>query len=406
MIRAGRPERGQRFEILRIDELQHRGRVGEVANLALACGNMLANGGQELRRNIAPVGPGQRLDTRSAEGRSLRLCAEPSGGLVDHLQRDPIAFLRGRAPGEQPVAAEHHALHVRIGLGHRAELEPQIKARPLPGQKAKLAAIDLFRERFGVFARCDRNDRVRVNVIDMAVRNEAVQRCVDRGCARIEVEGAMIIERDHLVLVLEAAIDRFEAEELVEIERREAVELHRADVAAGTLDPENLGRRAGQRIGRGQLRGRVAAAEIGDAQVAAKQVRPIEQEARLIEGSRVLVVPEIGQWSVKTNLIAAHGAVPLNAVRFSALHRQVLAERQRFCAIARSSISDFDRARLTALEARGTESSNDQYRGNDKVMRERQRVEILRNLLAAQGFLSIADLMAATGVVRRVTEAA
>ena len=31
-------------------------------------------------------------------------------------------------------------------------------------------------------------------------------------------------------------------------------------------------------------------------------------------------------------------------------------------------------------------------------MRERQRVEILRNLLAAQGFLSIANLMAATGV--------
>jgi DeoR family ulaG and ulaABCDEF operon transcriptional repressor len=31
-------------------------------------------------------------------------------------------------------------------------------------------------------------------------------------------------------------------------------------------------------------------------------------------------------------------------------------------------------------------------------MRERQRVEILRNLLAAQGFLSIADVMAATGV--------
>jgi hypothetical protein len=60
---------------------------------------------------------------------------------------------------------------------------------------------------------------------------------------------------------------------------------------------------------------------------------------------------------------------------------------------------------LTALEARGTESSNDQYRGNDKVMRERQRVEILRNLLAAQGFLSIADLMMATSV-SAVTEAA
>jgi DeoR/GlpR family transcriptional regulator of sugar metabolism len=31
-------------------------------------------------------------------------------------------------------------------------------------------------------------------------------------------------------------------------------------------------------------------------------------------------------------------------------------------------------------------------------MRERQRVEILRDLLAAQGFLSIADLMSTTGV--------
>ncbi len=38
-------------------------------------------------------------------------------------------------------------------------------------------------------------------------------------------------------------------------------------------------------------------------------------------------------------------------------------------------------------------------------MRERQRVEILRNLLAVQGSLSIADLMAAIGV-STATEAA
>ena len=36
--------------------------------------------------------------------------------------------------------------------------------------------------------------------------------------------------------------------------------------------------------------------------------------------------------------------------------------------------------------------------GTTKAMRERQRVEIVRDLLAAQSFLSIADLMAATGV--------
>jgi DeoR family ulaG and ulaABCDEF operon transcriptional repressor len=36
--------------------------------------------------------------------------------------------------------------------------------------------------------------------------------------------------------------------------------------------------------------------------------------------------------------------------------------------------------------------------GTTRAMRERQRVEIVRNLLAARGFLSIADLIAATGV--------
>src|SRR5271165_7374037 len=35
--------------------------------------------------------------------------------------------------------------------------------------------------------------------------------------------------------------------------------------------------------------------------------------------------------------------------------------------------------------------------GTTRAMRERQRVEIVRNLLAARGFLSITDLMAATG---------
>ena len=135
------------------------------------------------------------------------------------------------------MATEDHAFHVWIGLSHRAKLESEVKARPLPRQKSELAAIDLLRQRFGVFARGDGNDRVGVNMIDMRVRNEAVQRRVDRGCARIEVEGAMIVERNHLVLVREAAIDRLEAEELVHTERREAVKLHRTDVAAGALDP-------------------------------------------------------------------------------------------------------------------------------------------------------------------------
>ena len=73
----------------------------------------------------------------------------------------------------------------------------------------------------------------------------------------------------------------------------------------------------------------------------------------------------------------------------------MLAEGQRFRTITRFQLSACDR--LTALDARGTENSNDQHRGNDKAMRER-RVGILRDRLTAQNFLSIANLMASTGV--------
>ncbi len=124
------------------------------------------------------------------------------------------------------MAAEHHASHVRIALGHRAELQTKVEPWPLPRQKTEFAAINLARQRFGVLARCDRDDCVGVNVVDMRMRNEAVQRGVDRSRARIEIVRAMVIEPDHLVLVPEAAIDRTEAKQLVEIERRETVEFH------------------------------------------------------------------------------------------------------------------------------------------------------------------------------------
>ena len=105
-----------------------------------------------------------------------------SGGLVDHVERRLVALLRGRAPGEEAVAAEHHALHVRIVFGHRAELQPEIKARPLPRQKADLAAVDLFRQRFGVLARRDGNDRIGMHVVNM--------RCGTKACNGVSIEVA------------------------------------------------------------------------------------------------------------------------------------------------------------------------------------------------------------------------
>ena len=295
-------------EIARIDEFQHGRRVGEMSDLALAGRNALADGGQQRRRGVAPLGRRQRLRARAAEGFPARIGAEPGRGLVDRGQRRPVAILGGRPPGEQAVAAEHDALVSGVGLRHRPELQAEVETRPLPRQKAELAAENLARQRLGVLAGRDRDHGVGVNVIDMQVGNERVQRRVDRGRARIEVEGAMIEQRDHLVLMGEAAVNRLEAEELVEIEGRKAVELHRPDVAARALDPQNSGRRAGQRIRLHDLGGRVAAAEIGDAKIAAEQVGSVEQAAGLVERGGVGVVPQIGQRGVEAGMIAAHGS--------------------------------------------------------------------------------------------------
>ena len=308
MIGAGRAERRKRFELARVDEFEHSRRVGEMADLALAGRDALADRRHEPRGDAAPLFGRKGLHALAAEGLSARVCSEPGGGLVDHGERRLVAGLRGRAPGEEPVAAEHGALEVRACLGHRAELEAEVEARPLPGQEAEFAAKHFFRQLLGVFARRDRDHRVGVDMVDMGVRHEAVQRRVDRGRARIEIEGAVVEERHHLVLVREATIDRLQAQELVEIEGREAVELHRAEVAARALDPQHLDRRAGQRIGAHELGRGVAAAEIGDAQIAADEVRAIEQQSRFVELGGDGVVPQIGQWRVGARKLAAHGS--------------------------------------------------------------------------------------------------
>src|SRR5271165_556877 len=114
-----------------------------MSDLAVAGRNALANGGQELGRDIAPFRAGQGLDSWSAESFTVPVGREPSGGLIDHRQRRPVAILRGRAPGEEAVTAEHHALDVRIRLGHGAEFQAEVEPWPLPRQKAELATKNL-----------------------------------------------------------------------------------------------------------------------------------------------------------------------------------------------------------------------------------------------------------------------
>ena len=170
MIGARRAERRQRLQVARIDELQHFRRVGEMADLAFARRDAPADRRQELRRDVAALVGGKRSNRFAAEGCALAVGREPGRGLVDHGERRLVAGLRGRAPGEEPVAAEHDALQMRVRLRHRAEFQAEIEARSLPGQEAHLVAIDRAGQRFGVLAGGDRDHRVGMHVVDMRMR--------------------------------------------------------------------------------------------------------------------------------------------------------------------------------------------------------------------------------------------
>ena len=111
-----------------------------------------------------------------------RCAASQAAALLIMRERRLVAGLRRRPPGEQAVAAEHHALQIRVGRRHLAELEAEIEAGTLPGQKADLVAVDLLRQLFGVLAGRDRDHRVGMDVIDMA--------CGTKPCSGVSIEVA------------------------------------------------------------------------------------------------------------------------------------------------------------------------------------------------------------------------
>jgi hypothetical protein len=148
-----------------------------------------------------------------------------------------------------------------------------------------------------VGARRDRDRPVGVQVVDVRKRQERVQRRVDRRRHRVLAERAQRIQRDHLVFVRFAAIARDERLEPVEVQQGEAGSGNRSQVASTALHRHHPARFAGQRIGEIELRAGVAAAEVGDAEVLAEQVRPVAQQLERIAGERGggALVPEVLQ---------------------------------------------------------------------------------------------------------------
>ena len=277
-----------------IDEVEDRVLVVEMAELALAPADPPADLRHQARRDGATLHTWQGLDGRAAKDRLAgRVFGKPGDRRVDDGERQPIAGLGIVGPGEQTMAFEDDALGVRMGLDEGFEIEAELETGTAPGQPADLGAEDRLCQRPGILRGRDGDDGVRMHVVDMREGHEAVQRRVDGGGARIEVEGAVRQEAHHAVLVCGATIESLERVELVLVQRREAVAFDRADVAARSFHPKHLDRGAGQRIGFDDFGRRIAAAIICDALVGAEQVRAIEQLSRLVETRRMALVPPI-----------------------------------------------------------------------------------------------------------------
>ena len=123
-----------------------------------------------------------------------------------------------------------------------------------------------------------------MRVVHVSRRDERVQGRVDGRRARIEVERAMVVHCDHVILGgrLEAFIPArgvsfLEVEQFPLAKRGEVFLRGRAEIAAGAFNPEHLDRFAGERVFLDQFGGGVAAAGVGDALVGAELVGPVDQ---------------------------------------------------------------------------------------------------------------------------------
>ena len=130
-------------------------------------------------------------------------------------------------------------------------------------------------------------------MVDMGKGQIAMERGIDRRRARIEREGTVRQVTDHFVLVRKSAIEFFEPEQFGLIQRRKPIELHRPDIAARALYPQDRNGLSSQRIARIELGRGVAAAEIGDGQVGTETVRAIEEQIFGRLPQRLVIRPAI-----------------------------------------------------------------------------------------------------------------
>src|SRR5271157_574083 len=132
-----------------------------------------------------------------------------------------------------------------------------------------------------------------MQVVDVGVGQQAVQRCINRSGRGVQAKSAEGVVAHHLVFMLNAAIELLESEQLFLVESGETCALNTAEIAAAPLDPQNLDDFAGQRIFLLHLGTCIAAAKVGDAQVRTQQIGAVTKEFGFIQVRSNACIPHV-----------------------------------------------------------------------------------------------------------------
>ena len=170
VVGAGGALGRQLLQPVGVDELEHRRRGIDVTDLAFGGADPPAQPRQKAAHDAPALVLWQRLYPGAAERGRAVVGVQPVLRLLDDPQGRLVAGLAVLGPGEQSVPTQHAADLVRVRARDRLQLQPQLEARPLPGQPADLVAVDLAGQLLRARRSCDRDHRVGVDMVDVPVR--------------------------------------------------------------------------------------------------------------------------------------------------------------------------------------------------------------------------------------------
>ena len=98
------------------------------------------------------------------------------------------------------MPAEHHPGELRFCLDEVAQSQPEIEPRPLPVEPAEATLEGVCDALLSVGGGSEGVQRVRMEMVDVSRRQEAVQGRVDRRDGPARSEAGEIEQADHVVL--------------------------------------------------------------------------------------------------------------------------------------------------------------------------------------------------------------